>query len=80
MAPRSRSSQGSPALRGTSDVPSEVISWGRAGMALENLKDLFVLLARAANPPRYHSSATEHLSAPDQSSLALPITSLFCFH
>lgn len=36
-------------------------------MALENQKDLFVLLARAVTPPEYHSSATEHLSAPDQS-------------
>lgn len=66
MVPQSRSSQESSALTGTSDVPSEMISWGSADMALENLKDLFVFLARAANPPGYHSSATEHISAPDQ--------------
>lgn len=66
MAPQSRSSQGSSTLTRTSDVPSEMISWGSAGMALENLKDLFVFSARAANPPGYYSSAAEHLSAPDQ--------------
>ena len=66
MAPQSRRGQGSSALTRTSDVPSEVISWGSAGMAMENLKDWFVFLARAANPPGYHSSATERLSAPDQ--------------
>lgn len=66
MAPQSRSGQGSSALTRTSDVPSEVISWGSTGMDLENLKDSFVFLGRAANPPGYHSSATEHLSVPDQ--------------
>lgn len=35
-------------------------------MSLENLKDLFAFLARAANPPGYHSSITERLSASDQ--------------
>lgn len=63
---QSRRGQGSSVLTRTSDVPSEVISWGSAGTALENLKDLFVFSARAANPPGYHSSATEPLSAPDQ--------------
>jgi len=35
-------------------------------MTLENLKGSFLVLAGDANPPGYHSSATELLSAPDQ--------------
>lgn len=46
-----------------------LLKWGSADMALENLKDMFVFLARTVKPPGCHSSASDNLSALDQNVL-----------
>lgn len=46
-----------------------LLKWGSADMALENLKDVFVFLAKTVKPPGCHSSASDNLSALDQNVL-----------
>lgn len=59
-------------VQGSSTFPGlllYLLKWGSADMALENLKDVFVFLARTVKPPGCHSSASDNLSALDQNVL-----------